>query len=380
RIPKDTVGDDVAAASDVEHSHSSQESGGPTLKRRRSERIAAKLNNSPKVVVNHEKSMQKTLKDEIGDSEQPSIDSDESCKKETKEEEETTETSLLDLPDEIIEKIIAHLNFTDRGAVRATKRLRRIEERMEERGQGPKKVWKEVTITCDSTSSDFAMIVNGKSKCPLTLSTVNAIIRRLSGHILHLIVAVDPKNLSYCSLLNTVCEARNKVVDLVLSTNSKLRASPLNALSSMLNLSFFSQLIENSTQITVDFACPSLTVDDLIELKKVVNDIIGPFATLKLELSFDRAKEFGDRFMGVSPSFFYQMHSPFIPTRTNRNNKNMLVVNSGMWEMWMSEDKVVVEMQRGSLHYDGRYVLLFRASNDELSDDEWDEGLFGTPR
>ncbi|GMT27673.1 hypothetical protein PFISCL1PPCAC_18970, partial [Pristionchus fissidentatus] len=173
------------------------------------------------------------------------------------------DTSLLDLPDEIIEMIISHLNFADQSRIRVNKRLRKIEERIEDRGEGSKEEFK--TLDDVTSSSKFELSVNEGKVSEHSISTVATVIRRLNNRIHDLTIYVNPHEISHLSLLEVLCENTNKEV-YILSYDEQSVVSPL---TSKLDLSILIRLIRNCTELYINFASSSLTVDDIIELNKV---------------------------------------------------------------------------------------------------------------
>ncbi|GMT20922.1 hypothetical protein PFISCL1PPCAC_12219, partial [Pristionchus fissidentatus] len=97
--------------------------------------------------------------------------------------------SLLDLPDEVIEMIFSHLSLADQFRVRVNKRLRKIEERMEERGEGSKEMLDRVTLFWTSQST-FAICVNKGRNRQVSFSTIVTVLRRLNGRIHKLSLAL----------------------------------------------------------------------------------------------------------------------------------------------------------------------------------------------
>ncbi|GMT27670.1 hypothetical protein PFISCL1PPCAC_18967, partial [Pristionchus fissidentatus] len=223
------------------------------------------------------------------------------------------DTSLLDLPDEIIEMIISHLDFTDQSRIILENRLRRIEERMEERGEGSKEEFEQLLISTFS-SSVYGLTVNDKWNLGISLSIVTIAMSRLRGHILDICIFVDPHEISHFSLLEVICENTNKEVYIFTKDTQVFIVSPL---TSKFDLSFLIRFIKKGTGLFINFVCPSLTFDDVIELSRAISCAGDHFDYIILTLPLNFAKIFADRFMGVAPSYFDQTEPPFDPESTD---------------------------------------------------------------
>ncbi|GMT20925.1 hypothetical protein PFISCL1PPCAC_12222, partial [Pristionchus fissidentatus] len=181
--------------------------------------------------------------------------------------------SLLDLPDEIIEMIFSHLSLADQFRVRTNKRLRKIEERMEERGEGSKEELEKVFIVRSSPSL-FSIGVNKDLIHLVPFPTVTTVLRRLNGHIKCLSLGIYPHDSSLIEQLDAVSNIKNN--DIIIYDNLKELTSlpPLT----VFDLAFFSRLIKNKTSIIICYLSLAMTNDDLIELNKVIGAETGVFS------------------------------------------------------------------------------------------------------
>ncbi|GMT20965.1 hypothetical protein PFISCL1PPCAC_12294, partial [Pristionchus fissidentatus] len=171
--------------------------------------------------------------------------------------------SLLDLPDEIIEVIFFHLNFADQHRIRVNKRLMKIAERMEKRGEGSKEMLEEVYIMWHS-SSELGITINSEAERFMPFSTVATVIRRLNGHINSLNLGVDPHDPLLGDQLKVICNSQNRMITIF----DMLQEGDSPTIT-VFDLAFFSRLIKNNTEILVAYLNLALTNDDIIDLNKV---------------------------------------------------------------------------------------------------------------
>ncbi|GMT27672.1 hypothetical protein PFISCL1PPCAC_18969, partial [Pristionchus fissidentatus] len=117
--------------------------------------------------------------------------------------------------------------------------------------------------------SMFELSVDEVEETEHSISTVATVIRRLNNRIETITIKVNPYEISHFSLLEVLCETTNKEV-FILTDGTQSAVSPL---TSKFDLSFLIRFIKTCTKIVyTSFVCPSLSINDIIELKKVVID------------------------------------------------------------------------------------------------------------
>ncbi|GMT27682.1 hypothetical protein PFISCL1PPCAC_18979, partial [Pristionchus fissidentatus] len=213
-------------------------------------------------------------------------------------------------------------------------------------------------IGVDSTSPDFLIILNGRqSRRYLPSSTIDAVIRRIQGHVLEITLAVDPHDISHFDLIETICGNNNKRVNLALKDGDEYAVSRLTL---KFDLPLIYRLIKSCTRLRICFICPSLIFDDLIKLHKVIGEHDGELDNFMTSIRLNLAKELAYRFMGVALSYFDQTEPPYFPHFYDRNMQ-VILNDPRVWMASVEHGNVATSLMR---HTSDKFILIIQQSSD----------------
>ncbi|GMT26989.1 hypothetical protein PFISCL1PPCAC_18286 [Pristionchus fissidentatus] len=220
-------------------------------------------------------------------------------------EKGSSSASLLDLPNEIIEKIFSHLNFIDRSKCRVNRKLRKIESNMKmEKESG--ELWEHVQIKCTPSSEkariEFVPICPYRKELlpespHLCLEAFERICNSVKFGLLSL--SVDFTSKWQLKMLQTLRMATAQL--LLIKDHRGNRDSPVRE-SEHLNFRFIRLLIKRSEVVHINFVCSSLSFEQIFCLREIIRH--STVGRLSLHLTEEMATTVTDRWMGVRYSSF----------------------------------------------------------------------------
>ncbi|GMT26988.1 hypothetical protein PFISCL1PPCAC_18285, partial [Pristionchus fissidentatus] len=209
---------------------------------------------------------------------------------------ETTSTNLLDLPDEIIEIIISHLDLASRNRIRVNRRLNEIESKikMEKESEG---IWKDVKIYWLPSRTVANVVFDTyryqrndiRSNSDLSVESCERIVRNVKFGYLE--VSMDFEKKSQFELMEKLRFASAETLwinryDIEVKRTDKI------------NFPFVRDLIKGMEFVHINLVCTSFSFDEISILRENIRESAS--GRLTLHVTHEMAISLMDQWMGVN--------------------------------------------------------------------------------
>ncbi|GMT33243.1 hypothetical protein PFISCL1PPCAC_24540, partial [Pristionchus fissidentatus] len=245
----------------------------------------------------------------------PAHSDNNSVTKSEKEEEEMT--SFVDLPNEIIDLILSHLDFSNRSHARVNKKLAEIESKMKmEKEKGGK--WSDVEILTLPFPSFHRLFFSSPCSFRLSSYLTTVGLERMAKNVQFGVVKLTIEFMDNYELEFLRSFVGLSIAELEIKYESMLdRRGRRKHRGNRIDASILCDLLKTVAYLEVDSPCRELCLDDITLLKQAISSTVNSRVSLVVSRSF--ARQISEEIMGVEFNYFETDSRPHPISRTNRS-------------------------------------------------------------